>query len=240
MPGARGAAPLLTLASSPGKDRIRVLQITLQSVTRLTTWVDLGCGESDATASIYPPPARVRRISVDVVEPLSPPAGFVRATIPGFLAQNPLGPACLVSLLDVIEHFPKTEALDLLDTLERNAGAVVVFTPDGFYPQDAATNPEFADKPYQWHRSGWMKQEFVERGYAVVTFPQLHMGFGGFAAVYVKNWPRMDYLRWRLSVERLRMRPFVTPSAALAAWKEHVRFRHGDSWWYSALRRRRQ
>jgi hypothetical protein len=229
--------PLLTLASSPGSDRIRVLHITLQSLARLNRWVDLGCGESEATASVAPP-ARVHRTSVDVVEPVSPPDGFVRAEIPAFVAEHTFGAGCLVSLLDVIEHFPRTDALALLDVLERKFGVVAIFTPDGFYTQDATTNPDFADKPYQWHRSGWTKGEFVERGYAVVSFPQLHMGFGGFAAIKVNEWPRLDYLRWRLGVERLRMQPFLTPRTMVGAWKEHVRFRHGDSWWYAALRRR--
>jgi hypothetical protein len=233
-------APLLTLAASPGADRLRVLQITLRSLRRVTRWVDLGCGESQATAAMDPLEPRIRRISVDVVRPISPPEGFVQSSIPDYLAQHELGPDCLVSLLDVIEHFPKPDGLALLDTLERRAGAVVLFTPIGFYPQDAETHPDFRDKPYQWHRSGWMTGELVDRGYAVVSFPQLHMGFGGFAAVHVSGWSAFEYWRWRLSVERLRMRPFTRPATCLGAWKEHVRFRHGQSWWYSALRKRRR
>jgi hypothetical protein len=232
--------PLLTLASSPGPDRLRVLQITLRTLRRLTTWVDLGCGESQATAAMGPLETRIRRVSVDVVKPISPPDGFVQSSIPDYLAQHALGPQCLVSLLDVIEHFPKPEALALLDTLELRAGVVVLFTPIGFYPQNAETHPGFGDKPYQWHRSGWMTGELVNRGYAVVAFPQLHMGFGGFAAVHVNGWSAFDYWRWRINVERLRMRPFIRPATCAAAWKEHVRFRHGQSWWYSALRNRRR
>jgi hypothetical protein len=59
------------------------------------------------------------------------------------------------------------------------------------------------------------------------------MGFGGVAAVRVVDWSRWDYATWRLGIERLRMRPFVAPSTALQAWKEHVRFRHTNSWWYA-------
>ena len=232
-------AVLLPLASSPGADRIRVLQITLESLSRLRVWVDLGCGESEATATIALP-AHIRHISVDVVDPISPPAGFVRDEIPHFIANNALGPDSVVSLLDVIEHFPRPDAIALLETLEREAGAVVIFTPDSFYPQNATTHPEFADKPYQWHQSGWTKEEFVARGYAVVKFPQLHMDFGGFAAVRVRDWPAADYLRWRIGVESLRVRPFLNPSTCIRAWKEHVRFRHGESWWYASLRRLRQ
>jgi hypothetical protein len=206
----------------------------------LTTWIDLGCGESQATAAMGPLPRRIRRVSVDVVRPISPPDGFVQSSIPDYLAQHELGPNCLASLLDVIEHFSKPDALALLDTLERRAGAVVLFTPIGFYPQNAETHPDFMDKPYQWHRSGWMTEELVNRGYAVVAFPQLHMRFGGFAAVRVKQWSAFEYWHWRLNIERLRMRPFTMPATCVGAWKEHVRFRHGQSWWYSALRNRGQ
>lgn len=228
-------ACLLTLASSPGLDRIHVLQNTLSSIKRLDRWVDLGCGEGEATVSIDPP-ARVSHVAVDVVQPVSPPPDFVCAEIPAFVAGTDLGANCAVSMLDVIEHFPRAEALALLETLERKAGAVVIFTPDGFYPQDATTDQAFVDKPYQWHRSGWTKEEFVERGYAVVWFPALHMGFGGFAAVRVNQWPLADYLRWRVGIELLRMRPFANPLTFAGAWKEHIRSRHGDAWWYALPR----
>jgi hypothetical protein len=225
-------ACLLTLASSPGLDRIHVLQNTLSSITRLKRWVDLGCGEGEATVSIHPP-ARITHVAVDVVQPVSPPPDFVCAEIPAFVESTDLGPTCAVSMLDVIEHFPRGDAIALLETLERKAGAVVIFTPDGFYPQNATTDQAFVDKPYQWHRSGWTKEEFVERGYSVVSFPALHMGFGGFAAVRVNQWPWADYLRWRTGIELLRMRPFVNPSTFAGAWKEHIRSRHGASRWYA-------
>jgi hypothetical protein len=233
MPATR--ACLLTLASSPGGDRIHVLQTTLRSVTRLNRWVDLGCGEGEATASIHPP-ARISHVAVDAVQPVSPPLDFVCAEIPAFVAGTDVGPNCAVSLLDVIEHFPRADAIALLETLERKAGALVIFTPDGLYPQDATTCPAFVDKPYQWHRSGWRKEEFVERGYAVVWFPRLHMGFGGFAAVRVNEWPWADYLRWRAGIELLRIRPFANPLTFAGAWKEHIRSRHGAEWWYALAR----
>ena len=39
---------------------------------------------------------------------------------------------------------------------------VIVFTPNGFLPQDA-----FDGNPYQVHRSGWTVQEMRSRGYEV-------------------------------------------------------------------------
>jgi hypothetical protein len=73
-----------------------------------------------------------------------------------------------------------------------------------------------------------------------VAFPQLHMRFGGFAAVRVNDWSPLDYYRWRLNIESLRMEPFVQPRTFMGAWKEHVRFRHGNGWLYRTLRSLRQ
>ena len=224
-------ACLLTLGSSPGADRIFVLQNTLRSIARLNRWIDLGCGEAEATASIHPP-ARITRVAIDAVQPFSAPPDFVRADIPAFVAGTDFGPNCAVSLLDVIELFPRAKAIAMLETLERKAGAVVIFTTDGFFPQDA-TEPAFADQRYTWHRSGWHKEEFLERGYAVVLFPRLHRGFGGVAAVRVNPWPWADYLRWRIGIELLRLRPFANPLTFAGAWKEHIRSRHGTEWWYA-------
>ena len=210
--------------------------MSLETLRGIDTWIDLGCGEAGATTDIYPLPPRIRRISVDAAEPVSPPDGFVRDEIPHFLETHPTGPNCLISLMDVIEHFPEGDALALLDRLEKTSATLVIFTPEGFYQQDATSHPEFAELPYQWHRSGWTGQAFHERGYAVVQFPQLHMGFGGFAAVRLGPCSRLEYLRWRLGLEAIRMRPFITPRTCFAAVKEHVRFRHGNSGWYSQLR----
>jgi hypothetical protein len=87
--------PLLTLASSPGTDRLRVLEITLRSLRGLTTWIDLGCGEAEPTAAMGPLVPRIGRVSVDVIEPTAPPDGFVRSSIPDYLAQHELGPQCV-------------------------------------------------------------------------------------------------------------------------------------------------
>jgi len=34
-----------------------------------------------------------------------------------------------------------------------------------------------------------------------------------------------DYLRWRIGIELLRMRPFANPLTFAGAWKEHIPFR---------------
>jgi hypothetical protein len=68
-----------------------------------------------------------------------------------------------VTLLEVIEHFPRADGEKLLEQCERIARVkVVVSTPNGFVPQ----LPE-PDNPFQEHISGWTVEDFRSRGYEV-------------------------------------------------------------------------
>ncbi len=69
----------------------------------------------------------------------------------------------VVVSLDVVEHFPKPEALDLVSELERVARRLVVLlTPNGFVPQ-----PPGEDEPWQEHRCGFAAGELEALGYSV-------------------------------------------------------------------------
>jgi SAM-dependent methyltransferase len=70
---------------------------------------------------------------------------------------------CTVAL-DVVEHLDKTAGWKLLADLERIARRrVVVFTPNGFLPQEP-----YDDNPHQAHLSGWTVDEMRDLGYRVV------------------------------------------------------------------------
>jgi SAM-dependent methyltransferase len=65
---------------------------------------------------------------------------------------------------DVIEHFPKADGLELIRKMERIAAArVVLFTPNGFLPQN-----EHSGNALQRHQSGWTVAEMTALGYDVV------------------------------------------------------------------------
>jgi predicted TPR repeat methyltransferase len=69
-----------------------------------------------------------------------------------------------VLALDVIEHLSKDESQRLLDAMEKIAKKkVIVFTPNGFVPQEA-----FDNNPCQVHKSGWTVKEMKTRGYRVI------------------------------------------------------------------------
>jgi SAM-dependent methyltransferase len=68
-----------------------------------------------------------------------------------------------VIALDVIEHFEKQDGFRLLEMMESMARKrVIIFTPNGFLPQD-----EWDSNVHQVHRSGWEVYDFELRGYRV-------------------------------------------------------------------------
>jgi SAM-dependent methyltransferase len=69
-----------------------------------------------------------------------------------------------VVAIDVIEHFDKPDGYRLLEMLEGLARKrVIIFTPNGFLPQD-----EWDGNVHQVHRSGWEVYDFELRGYRVI------------------------------------------------------------------------
>ena len=66
--------------------------------------------------------------------------------------------------LDVVEHFEKSDALDVIREMERVASRLsVIMTPSGFVPQ-----PPGEDEPWQEHRCGFASSELARLGYALV------------------------------------------------------------------------
>ncbi len=69
-----------------------------------------------------------------------------------------------VAAIDVIEHFTKEDGFKLLEKMEQVAsGKVIIFTPNGFQPQN-----EHTGNILQRHLSGWSVEEMEARGYRVV------------------------------------------------------------------------
>lgn len=70
----------------------------------------------------------------------------------------------VVVAIDVIEHFTKEDGHRLLENLEQIAsGKVVIFTPNGFLPQN-----EHSGNILQRHLSGWSVEEMNRLGYRVI------------------------------------------------------------------------
>lgn len=70
---------------------------------------------------------------------------------------------CVLSS-EVIEHLTPEEGLLLLEKMEKIAGRkIIVYTPNGFLPQDA-----YDGNPGQIHKSGWSADQMQRLGYEVI------------------------------------------------------------------------
>ncbi|AFM39686.1 methyltransferase family protein [Desulfosporosinus acidiphilus SJ4] len=80
-----------------------------------------------------------------------------------------------VTLIDVIEHFEKEDALDVLQQVEEIAAQrVIIFTPRGFFQQNDVDHYGLGGETYQRHRSGWEVEDFQRLGYNIIIFAKFH------------------------------------------------------------------
>ena len=129
-----------------------------------STVLDVGCGSGSRSA----PHALAHAVGVDVHLPSLASlrrdrarAGAIRAS----LQVLPLASSAVdaVVALDVIEHFVKDQASDLLREFERVARRVVLLlTPNGYLPQAGTI-----ENPFMEHRSGWSAGDLAALGYSV-------------------------------------------------------------------------
>jgi 2-polyprenyl-3-methyl-5-hydroxy-6-metoxy-1,4-benzoquinol methylase len=139
--------------------------------------LDVGCGLSMQSQYI---PAEVR-VGVDLHRPYLEAAraqsgiGHTFVLIEGnvldigklFLPQS----FDLVICLDVVEHITKEDGFHLLTLCEKIAReAVCVVTPLGDMPQNLDILG-FGAHELQTHRSAWVEDDFIARGYHVHTYP---------------------------------------------------------------------
>lgn len=90
----------------------------------------------------------------------------------------------IVVALDVIEHFSKEDGVKLLQKMESIANKrVIVFTPNGFLPQN-----EHSGNVLQRHLSGWSAQEMKQLGYHVIGINGWKPLLGEFALP--RFWPK--------------------------------------------------
>jgi len=132
------------------------------------TLLDIGCGDGAHIMGLVP--HLKKSIGID----LFPPA-IARARERSIYTQTILMNANNISncfdkhsfdcvlAFDLIEHLEKSDGLSLLAAMENIASKkVIVFTPNGFLPQNKRNG-----NVNQIHRSGWTVSEMQTRGYCV-------------------------------------------------------------------------
>lgn len=69
-----------------------------------------------------------------------------------------------VLALDLIEHLKKKDGIRLIKKMEKIAKKkVIIFTPNGFLPQE-----EYENNIKQVHLSGWSAREMMKKGYKII------------------------------------------------------------------------
>jgi len=128
------------------------------------TVADVGCSDGRGSEVL----GRLNSTGFDIYEPALRQAvvwGRRRRAVLADVRHLPARDSAfdVVVSLDVVEHFAKSEALELIAELERVARRLVVLlTPNGFVPQ-----PPGEDEPWQEHRCGFHATELEALGYAV-------------------------------------------------------------------------
>ena len=105
-----------------------------------------------------------------------------------------------VTLIDVIEHFEKRVAWDVLRQAEEIATKkVIVFTPRGFFKQLDVDHYGLGGESFQRHRSGWEVEDFQKLGYNIIIFSKFHdQKNNAFVEVYGKEAEPIDaLLAWK-------------------------------------------
>lgn len=105
-----------------------------------------------------------------------------------------------ITLIDVLEHFEKGVAWDVLRQVEEIAAKkVIIFTPRGFFQQLEVDHYGLGGESFQRHRSGWEVDDFQSRGYNIVVFSKFHdQKNKAFLEVYGKEAEPIDaLLAWK-------------------------------------------
>ena len=80
-----------------------------------------------------------------------------------------------VTLIDVIEHFEETDALQVLRQVEAIARRIcIVFTPRGEFPQESFDAYGLGGEQYQQHRSVWDERKLEAQGYRCIVLAGFH------------------------------------------------------------------
>ena len=146
----------------------------------VATVLDLGCGrlweefptKEDYLLSVFSE-AKFKVTGVDASEHCvewrrkNGPHGTYLAKDVCEAARSIQQPFDLVIAHHVIEHLEKTKGLQLLEDIERIAARqVIIGSPVGF--SNNQTSVDRRQNEFERHLSGWLPEEFVERGYRVL------------------------------------------------------------------------
>lgn len=148
--------------------------------------LDLGCGVLQPFAG-RPPVARYLGVDghKESVQYVSRRAMAMHGLVPDVLSVFADKSWDVVLLLDVIEHLPKMAAEFAITAAKRIARKkVIVFTPDGYIPQEAFDYHGLGTNPLQAHLCGFSEAEMQTLGFKTVRLLNDSLQYGIFHAVF--------------------------------------------------------
>jgi 2-polyprenyl-3-methyl-5-hydroxy-6-metoxy-1,4-benzoquinol methylase len=129
--------------------------------------LDLGCGPSSPLKYLKKEPRlTLYSVGVDIFEPYilknleenKIHSEYINTDI--FKIDFPANSFDCILLIDVIEHFEKTDFQNFLPKLEKIANKIIIITPNGFIEQKTYDNNQ-----NQIHLSGWTQKEMKKLGF---------------------------------------------------------------------------
>lgn len=135
-------------------------------IEKSETILELGCGRQSLIAK-HGVPKRKKVDAIDIYAPYiigNANKGYRHLSQCDILKYQPEKHYDLVVLMDVIEHLDKEQVINtgLLNKLKTWGNRVIITVLNG-YDDNVVTD----ENPYQVHRSGWIKEDFIKYGYKV-------------------------------------------------------------------------
>lgn len=197
-------------------------------------WVDLGTGGGEFLSGVVRCLSALTRSKL--VEPqaidvaasgtnVTPPFRFVAGDIREFLKQD-ASYDCL-SLFEVVEHFEKNEAIELIRKAQSKCSNLLISTPRGFLKQDGETHAEHANNPFQWHRCGFEIGELHALGFHVIVLENYHIAPPGhrrcFDSLVAYAGPAEEWQEIEKALQKLKFKNRFVPWRALQNFRKKLR-----------------
>lgn len=139
--------------------------------------LDLGVGQAKYLPELAQRAGRLTAIEgfegyLPYVREHAPKADIVHGELPSALSAVRDQGFDVALAIDFIEHLEWSDAFACLSYAKTLANRIVIFTPEGFHPQETAADG--FDNALQRHRSEWRPETLISLGFEVERWERFH------------------------------------------------------------------